>query len=94
MVLLVLFDCPTKTAKDRKSNYIFRKALIKRGFTMLQYSVYFKDMRSSIDYGRLINLISQSVPKNGDVRFIRLNELQCRELNITQSDDNPDLIVI
>lgn len=40
MRILIFFDLPTETAKDRKTYSKFRKFLIKEGFVMMQESVY------------------------------------------------------
>ena len=40
MWLLVLFDLPTETKRDRKASADFRKKLIRDGFTMFQFSIY------------------------------------------------------
>ena len=40
MWLFVLFDLPVETKKERKAAADFRKALLKDGFSMLQFSVY------------------------------------------------------
>ena len=46
MRILVFFDLPTLTNEDRRNYGMFRKALIKNGFIMLQESVYCKMMTS------------------------------------------------
>ncbi|MCX8035123.1 MAG: CRISPR-associated endonuclease Cas2, partial [Candidatus Dojkabacteria bacterium] len=40
MRILVLFDLPVVTKKQRKIYARFRKALIKDGYDMIQFSVY------------------------------------------------------
>lgn len=40
MRVLVMFDMPTCSKKERKDYAKFRKSLIKDGFMMLQYSVF------------------------------------------------------
>ena len=40
MWVLVLFDLPTETKKDKKAYADFRKNLQKDGFTMFQFSIY------------------------------------------------------
>ncbi|WP_334082272.1 CRISPR-associated endonuclease Cas2, partial [Helicobacter typhlonius] len=42
MRVLVMFDMPTCSKKERKDYARFRKNLIKDGFMMLQYSVYMR----------------------------------------------------
>ncbi len=40
MWLVVFFDLPTETKRDRKNYSTFRKNLLKGGFTMFQFSIY------------------------------------------------------
>lgn len=42
MWVLVFFDLPTETKKDRKNYAIFRDKLITDGFTMFQFSIYLR----------------------------------------------------
>lgn len=47
MWVLVLFDLPTETKKDKKAYADFRKNLQKDGFTMFQFSIYVRHCPSS-----------------------------------------------
>lgn len=42
MRLLVFFDLPVETAKQRREYRLFRKKLLKEGYLMVQKSVYSK----------------------------------------------------
>ena len=42
MRIIVMFDLPTLTNKDKRNYILFRKFLIKNGYMMLQYSIYTK----------------------------------------------------
>lgn len=42
MRIIVMFDLPVETAKNRKDYVTFRKFLIKSGFLMMQESIYCK----------------------------------------------------
>lgn len=42
MWVLVFFDLPTETKKQRKSANDFRRNLLKDGFVMFQYSIYMR----------------------------------------------------
>ena len=44
MWILVLFDLPTETKKDKKAYAEFRKKLQRDGFTMFQFSIYPKSV--------------------------------------------------
>ena len=54
MWLMIMFDLPTKTDKDKKRYHWFHDELEKEGFMMLQYSVYGKIFSSpeSASYGK------------------------------------------
>lgn len=42
MRIFIFFDLPTDTPEDRKNYSIFRKKLMKLGYSMIQFSVYSK----------------------------------------------------
>ena len=46
MWILVLFDLPTETKKDKKAYALFRKNLQRDGFTMFQFSIYVRHCAS------------------------------------------------
>ena len=46
MWLLVFFDLPTETKKERKAAADFRKKLLSDGFTMFQFSIYVRHCAS------------------------------------------------
>ena len=47
MWVLVLFDLPTETKKDKKAYADFKKNLQRDGFTMFQFSIYVRHCASS-----------------------------------------------
>lgn len=76
MRLLVFFDLPTKTKKDRKNYAYFRKMLIKHGFSMLQFSVYFRITRNHDDLDKYIRIIDYHRPPVGDIRCLKVTDKQ------------------
>ena len=44
MWVMVLFDLPTETKKDRKAAADFRKRLMEDGFTMFQFSIIYTSL--------------------------------------------------
>lgn len=46
MWILVLYDLPTETKKDRKIAAKFRKNIMADGFTMFQFSIYVRHCAS------------------------------------------------
>jgi len=72
MYLLVMFDLPTQTDEDRKKYTKFRKALLKDGFNMVQFSCYVRICKSSYSVESHINYILKKIPENGEVRILKL----------------------
>ena len=46
MWILVFFDLPTQTKRDKKAYHDFRENLIRDGFTMFQFSIYIRHCAS------------------------------------------------
>ncbi len=76
MRMILFFDLPTETAKQRKVYRIFRKSLINEGFYMLQESVYCKMVinRTSADLSK--NRIKRICPSDGNVMWLCITEKQ------------------
>jgi len=82
MWLFAMFDLPVTTQKARKEYTRFRKALIRQGFSMLQYSVYARfcssEQAAEIYRKRLQNL----VPPQGQVRFLSVTDRQFGKMEV------------
>lgn len=82
MRLLVFFDLPVSTAKERKEATQFRNFLIKDGFYMLQFSVYSR-ICNTIESAKMHeDRISKVVPKIGSVRSLIVTEKQYTSMRI------------
>ena len=67
MWVLVFFDLPTETKKDRKTYAEFRKNLQRDGFTMLQFSIYVRHCASSENAAVHIKRVKSMLPEFGKV---------------------------
>jgi CRISPR-associated protein Cas2 len=76
MWLVTLFDLPVKTKKERKSAGIFRKDLLKMGFTMMQLSVYMRFCDSEERAAVLRRRIRDKLPSSGEVRILTITDRQ------------------
>ncbi|MFN7331824.1 CRISPR-associated endonuclease Cas2 [Flavobacterium sp.] len=76
MWLFVFFDLPTETKKDRRNASLFRKNLLKDGFTMMQYSVYVRHCASSESADVHENRIHLLLPPLGKVSLLRITDKQ------------------
>jgi len=76
MWLFAMFDLPVTTSKARKDYTRFRKALLKLGFTMMQYSVYARYCGSQERANVLLKRAETAVPPGGQVRFLPVTDHQ------------------
>lgn len=92
MRVIVFFDLPTETAKDRKIYRKFRKSLIDNGFIMLQESVYAKLALNM----QIANSIKQSVYKNkpskGIVQLLIITEKQFENIEYIVGQKPEDIL--
>lgn len=76
MRVVLFFDLPVKTKRDRKVYTTFRKYLIEHGYYMLQYSVYSKIMNNRDASKQHIENIKKNTPQKGNIRIMLLTEKQ------------------
>lgn len=89
MRVLVMFDLPVVTKKERKTATNFRKYLLDEGYVMMQYSVYYRICNGYDMAKRHISILERAVPKKGSVRAILLTEKQFSEMKLLVGDPLP-----
>lgn len=82
MWIMVFFDLPTNTDKERKSASKFRKNLIEDGFTMFQYSIYMRHCPSSENAEVHIKRVKKCLPKYGHVAIIKITDYQFSQMEV------------
>jgi len=76
MWLMVFFDLPTDTKKERKAAALFRQNLLKDGFTMFQFSIYIRHCGSKENMEVHINRVSTIIPEYGKVGIMGVTDKQ------------------
>ena len=76
MWIYVMFDLPTNTKQQRRNAALFRKMLVKDGFSMLQYSVYIRHCASFANSDVHIKRVKNAVPAEGIVSVLRITDRQ------------------
>ena len=76
MWVLVLFDLPTETKKDRKASAEFRKNLVRDGFTMFQFSIYIRHCASQENAAVHIKRVKSFLPEYGQVGILCITDKQ------------------
>lgn len=76
MWVLVFFDLPTETKKDRKMSSDFRKHLQKDGFIMFQFSIYLRHCQSMENAEVHIKRVKKMLPPKGHVGILCITDKQ------------------
>lgn len=84
MWVLVLFDLPTETKKDKKAYAEFRKNLQKDGFTMFQFSIYIRHCASAENAAVHIKRVKSFLSEYGNVGIICITDKQFGEIELFQ----------
>ena len=82
MWVLVLFDLPTETKKERKEYARFRKDIMGDGFTMFQFSIYIRHCPSKEVANMHIERVKKMLPPNGNVGILCITDKQFGEMEI------------
>ncbi len=76
MRLLIFFDLPMETSKNRRDYSVFHKFLIKNGFIMMQKSVYSKLVVNGVTCQAVKERVSKNLPPEGVVEMLEVTENQ------------------
>ena len=71
-----MFDLPVKTKPQRKMATDFRKALLKDGFDMVQFSVYSRPCPSEENARKHFDFVAAILPPKGRVRILQFTDKQ------------------
>lgn len=82
MWILVFFDLPTQTKRERKIYSLFRKELIKDGFTMFQFSIYIRHCSSRENRNVHVKRVKKIIPEEGNVGILSITDKQFEMLEI------------
>lgn len=82
MWLLVFFDLPTDTKKERRDASQFRKYLVKDGFTMFQFSMYMRHSASQENADVHRNRVLAHLPPKGHVAIMTITDKQFERMEI------------
>jgi CRISPR-associated protein Cas2 len=82
MWILVLYDLPTQTRKQRGNAARFRKEIMADGFNMFQFSIYVRNC-ASIENARVhIKRVKAILPDEGNVGIMLITDKQFSQIEI------------
>ena len=92
MRVLVFFDLPVLTSDDRRAYRKFRKSMLKKGFIMLQESVYCRMALNKTMADQILDSIKRDKPEKGLVISLLITEKQFERMEFITGEFVTDMI--
>ncbi len=99
MRLIVFFDLPMQTDRERKEYARFHKYLVRNGFIMMQKSVYSRLVINNVTSLAVKQRIRNNLPADGVVELLEITENQFSRIEYLVGEeqqlviDSPDRII-
>lgn len=87
MWVLVFFDLPTETKKERKIYTRFRKDIMADGFQMFQFSIYLRHCNSRENASVHVERVKRILPAKGHVGIMCVTDKQFGMMEIFRGRD-------
>lgn len=91
MWVLVFFDLPTETKRNRQVATKFRKNLIDDGFSMFQFSIYLRHCPSRENAEVHIRRTKNKLPKHGKIGILCVTDKQFGQMEVFFGQKETDL---
>ncbi len=82
MWVMVFFDLPTNTNKEKRAYMTFRKNLMKDGFTMFQFSIYVRHCASKENADVHVKRVKSFMPNSGNICIMVITDKQFGEIEL------------
>ncbi|WP_370626511.1 CRISPR-associated endonuclease Cas2 [Chitinophaga sp. sic0106] len=82
MWVLVFFDLPMETKKERRNYALFRKNILKDGFSMFQFSIYLRHCTSRESADTHVRRVKLMLPPKGHVGILVVTDKQFGQMEI------------
>lgn len=76
MWVLVFYDLPTETKKERKTAADFRKKILADGFAMFQFSLYLRHCASMENADVHVKRVKKILPEKGKIGIMTITDKQ------------------
>jgi CRISPR-associated protein Cas2 len=89
--IIVLFDLPTETKRDRKLAAKFRKEIMADGFGMFQFSIYLRHCSSRENADVHIKRVKKLLPPKGHVGILTITDKQFGMMELFYGKEQKEL---
>lgn len=87
MWVLVFFDLPTETKRDRKNYAQFRKKILSDGFQMFQFSMYIRHCSSRENADVHTKRVKKILPAKGHIGIMCVTDKQFSMMEIFRGQE-------
>ncbi len=77
-----MFDLPVVEKSDRKAATKFRESLLNQGFSMAQFSVYYRMVSGKESGQTLEKRIRKQLPEYGSVQILSITDKQYENISV------------
>ena len=92
MRILVFFDLPVISSDYRRAYRRFRNAMLKKGFIMLQESVYCRMVLNKTMADQVLDSIKREKPEKGLVMSLMITEKQFERMEFIAGEFSTDMV--
>lgn len=82
MWVIVFYDLPTETKRERKVAAQFRKKIMEDGFAMFQFSLYLRHCASSENAEVHVQRVKKILPEKGKIGIMTITDKQFGNMEI------------
>ena len=82
MRLILMFDLPMVTKKEKRIYTRFRKSLIQNGYIMMQFSIYSKIFNNRESADNHTKQLRRFLPSQGQIRIMVVTENQYAKIHV------------
>ncbi|MGX7417615.1 CRISPR-associated endonuclease Cas2 [Carnobacterium gallinarum] len=87
MRILVMFDLPVGSKRERREAVRFRNYLLNEGYVMMQFSVYYRICSGYDMVKKYEHKLERHLPNQGSVRMVCMTEKQFSSMKLLVGDD-------
>lgn len=92
MRIILMFDLPMQTAKEKRIYRQFHKKLIKEGFYMFQFSIYIKLAINRTVSQQIRDRINKIKPEAGKVSILEITERQFSDIEFICGSNQTNIL--
>lgn len=89
--VLVFFDLPTETKKQRQVAGKFRKSILQDGFAMFQFSIYLRHCSSRENAEVHIKRVKRILPEKGHIGIMTITDKQFGMMELFHGKEEKNL---